>query len=366
MGATHHHGQVALAASLVLLLWGLLAAPPAEAAPLAPAPPTCQVNLAQDVVVSHPTSSVSDSLTFAGTVDVNLGSLSGFRNLAIEASSTVAHWPASVAPATENVSTVEQVPFNATLVVPAMEETTTRGTLTITASYLAVPGLPSTAVTCSDSLTVSVAQYFGVTADTGNPRLPVKTGPEGVVASIILHNLGNGRDTFTIDVEDRLGWDGVGIHAKGPTRVTLEADQETNATFPINASTAVKEDVYELLVTVRSDGQPQTVFTTVSLTLVVQNTDILSSLPPPSTLLILAAVAAGAVGGLLVRRRVKRNRKARLAREQLKKVLKQKRQAEGPAEGELEFNEAAATAEAVAPPTPDARVRVRVKAPPKP
>src|SRR3990170_949346 len=157
MGARHHQTRWAAATSLLFILASGAAVFPAGAAPLAPAPPSCQVNLALDQVVAHPTSSVSDSMTFAGTVDVNLGSLSGSRNLALEASATVADWPASVSPATENVSTVEQVPFNATLVVPAMEDAATRGTLTVTASFLAVPGLPGTAVTCSDSLSVTAA-----------------------------------------------------------------------------------------------------------------------------------------------------------------------------------------------------------------
>ncbi len=366
MGARHHDACLGLATALLFLFTGLFAALPTEAAPLAPSPPTCQVTLAIHQYLAHPTSTVSDSVTFGGTVDVNLGSLSGSRSLSIAASSTVATWPASVAPATANVSTVEQVPFNATLVVPAMEGATTRGSLAVTASYLAVPGLPGTAVTCSDSVTISVAQYYGLTADTANPRLTLKTGPEGVVASIILHNLGNGKDTFSIDVEDRVGWDAVGIHAKGPTRVTLEANAETNATFPINATTDVKADVYELLATVRSEGQPQTVFTTVSLTLVVENTDILASLPDPSTLLILVAVAAGAVGAVMLRRRAKRRRAARQAREKLKQIVKQRREAEDSAEAPGVGEEELPPIEARPTPVAAERVRVRVKAPPRP
>ncbi|HKZ60247.1 MAG TPA: choice-of-anchor T family protein [Candidatus Thermoplasmatota archaeon] len=366
MGARHHQTRWAAATSLLFILASGAAVFPAGAAPLAPAPPSCQVNLALDQVVAHPTSSVSDSMTFAGTVDVNLGSLSGSRNLALEASATVADWPASVSPATENVSTVEQVPFNATLVVPAMEDAATRGTLTVTASFLAVPGLPGTAVTCSDSLSVTVAQYYGVSADIADARMNLTTGPQGIAVSVILDNLGNGRDSFTIDVEDKVGLDIQGIHLRLPITVPVDPGAQTSATFTVNATSDAKEDVYELTVNVRSQGQPQTAFTTVRLTLVVRSGDILAALPEPSTMLILGAVGAGALGALVLRRRLKRNRAARGAREQLKKVLKQKREAEAAA-GAPELPQADAGApEPPASPSADSRVRVRVKAPPRP
>ena len=258
------------------------------------------------------------------------------------------------------------MPFNATLVVPAMEDAATRGTLTVTASFLAVPGLPGTAVTCSDSLSVTVAQYYGVSADIADARMNLTTGPQGIAVSVILDNLGNGRDSFTIDVEDKVGLDIQGIHLRLPITVPVDPGAQTSATFTVNATSDAKEDVYELTVNVRSQGQPQTAFTTVRLTLVVRSGDILAALPEPSTMLILGAVGAGALGALVLRRRLKRNRAARGAREQLKKVLKQKREAEAAA-GAPELPQADAGApEPPASPSADSRVRVRVKAPPRP
>src|SRR3990172_4140450 len=107
MGARHHQTRWAAATSLLFILASGAAVFPAGAAPLAPAPPSCQVNLALDQVVAHPTSSVSDSMTFAGTVDVNLGSLSGSRNLALEASAALPGWAAPHSPAPDTLSTLK-------------------------------------------------------------------------------------------------------------------------------------------------------------------------------------------------------------------------------------------------------------------
>lgn len=356
---------LALAALLALTLL------PAAPAGALPSQPSCEVVLDLREQTAHPSATTADTLVFSGSINATLGSVSGSRNMAILTDVAPSAWAAAVAPQTENISGTERVFFNATVAVPAASDASTRGTLTVSASFQVFPGVPSSTVACADSASITVAQYYKVDGDTSTPRITVTAGPTGTVATFIVRNLGNGRDTFTAELEDPLLMEDIGIHTNLPLRVTLEPNAETNLTIIVNASGAAKEDTYDMQVGVKSDTKPQDAFDLVTFAVQVKSGTIIPPLPDFTTLLLMGAVAATLIGAYAFARGSKRKRAAREARLNLRRLRDQrfgglKEGVESAALPEAAQDAGTAGEAPLAPEAPRPKVRVRVKAPPRP
>jgi hypothetical protein len=286
-------------------------------------------------------------------VDVSLGSLSGSRILSIVTDITPDTWAAAVAPASENVTGTQKVFINATVGVPAASLASTRGSLVVRASFQAVPGAPSTEVNCSDQASIAVAQYYGVDADALTPRLELVAGRDGVRATVLVHNSGNGADTFVVELENKPDVDPLGILTDLPKQILVQPETETNLSFEINATSLAQANTYELFVLVRSLAQSQTARDVVKVDAVVTRADIIPATDPSSLVLLVVVVVAvvGAAWGLRVRGRRKA---ARAARRQLARIVRAKKM-------EVEQPPPPPDPGADEPPT-----RVRVKTPPKP
>lgn len=348
-----------------------LAGAPASALPT---PPSCVVQVDTPVQTAHITSTLGEVLEFTGAVNVTTGTANP-RTLNILATITPDVWGAQVSPTTENVSDGETVHFNASVAVPPAALSSTRASLTISANFLAVPGVPGSKIECSDTASIVVAQYFRVDIDTTQPRISVTVGPNGKEASIIVHNLGNGRDSFTLDLEDRQYLDDVSLHTNLPRRITLEADAETNITFAVNATGNAKPGTYDLAVVMTSEAAPQTARDNLVLSVIVEKTFVDNLVPDFTSALIGAGVIAAVVGVIAVRRHSKRKKAAAQAERTLKQVIRQRKEfeaAEGQPQAE-DYGSLEASEEPLADPAQPAatdaaleprRVRVKVKAPP--
>ncbi len=359
-----------LAAALAVFSTAALAAPPI------PTPPSCTVTLDSVLQTAKPTSTLGTVLDFSGSINVTTGTTNP-RSLAIVAEITPDRWAANVAPTSENITDGEQVRFNSTVAVPPAELASTRGTLTVRASFLAVPGIAGSLVECAGQSTIAVAQYYAVDIDTSHPRVDANSGAAGVEATVIVHNLGNGRDTFTLDLEDRLFVQDVHLFTNLPQRITLDAGAESNLSFTINATSEAKPDPYDLAVVLRSDAQPQTAVDNLVFTVVVKETIIQSLIPDVTGLIILSAIAGSGLSALVLRRRAKRRREAREARRKLQKVLRLRREGEEGGYGEevpgglAQGNFPEAVSEPASDPSPapsgasPERMRVKVKGPPR-
>ncbi len=367
--------------SLAVLALGVAAAALAGApASALPTPPSCTVQLDTATQTSHITSTLGEILEFTGAVNVTTGTTSP-RTLNIIATVTPSEWGAQVSPTTENISDGETVRFNASVAVPPAALSNTRASLTISANFLAVPGVPGSKIECGDTATISVAQYYRVDIDTTKPRISLNVGPTGVEASVIVHNLGNGRDTFTLSLEDPLYLNDVSLHTNLPRRITLEADAETTMTFAINATGDAKPGTYDVAVVMASDVQPQTATDNLVLSVTVEKTFVDQLVPDFTTSLIGLGVLGALVGVVMLRRRSKRKKAGAEAERLLKQVIRQRREMEA-GDGQQPGGDEAVGAEGhgderddeppfKAPPAEPAeargaakRVRVKVKAPP--
>jgi hypothetical protein len=372
---------VSLSVLAAIAVTSLLFAPAALGLPT---PPSCAVTMDSIAQTAHVSNTVADTLDFSGAINVTTGS-SNPRSLDIVAEMSNG-WASTISPSNENISDGETVRFNASVAVPVAAPASTRATLTISGSFLAVPGFPSSLVTCAGSAQINVAQYFAVIADSQQLRVNVSAGPTGQVASVIVQNLGNGKDTFSLDISesDKLLVQDEGLYSNLPLRVTVEAGATTNVPFSINATDSAQPGNWPFNVTVRSVLSPQTASASLGFIVVVKPSILASLIPNSSSLIIIVVVVAGLIGTLYARRVLKRRRAAQEARRQLQKVLRQRREGglganegyeegfdssgdagagEGPSDGAGAPPAEAAPAEA---PQPAARVRVKVKAPPNP
>jgi len=320
--------------AVALLAAAFVGATPAAAQALAPEPPSCTVTLEATSAVARPTSTAADSLTFRGNVHVTLGSLGGSRTLHINATPFPEHWAASVDPATREVSGVTDVNFTATLAVPPAELTATSGRLVITAHFQWFQGSEDPKEECSNQATIQVAQYYGLNADTDTPRIQVKTGPVGSTAAVIVQNLGNGRDTFRVELENRAELEVLGIITSLPLQATLNADQESNITFTVNASSAAEEGTYDLFIMVTSTTDPALRRDT-QVTVEVTKT-IVDKIFDPTVIVVLSAVGAAGLGTLAAIRSRRRRRRAREARRLLARIRRQQREGQAGAAGDGE------------------------------
>ena len=363
------HRRACLPAAMALAALLLLALPSGAL----PTPPACTVTLDSNMKTADITAALGQTLAFSGAVNVTTGTTNP-RSLNIVAEISPTEWATQVTPTSEEVADGETVRFDSTVAVPPAALSAMRGTLTIRASFLAVPGVPASLVECVQTATILVAQYYRVDIDASEPRLSVYSGPNGIEASLIVHNLGNGRDTFTLELEDPLFLDQVKLHTNLPRRITLDPDEETNMTFAVNASFDAVPGNYDLAVVLTSDAQPATARDTFQFTVIVQETIIDQIIPDLTGLLMLLGALAALVGIVTVRRRVKRNRKAREARRQLQQVLRQRREAGAAEVGAVEEgsgtdqpppDQALLGAPGEGAAEPAEKVRVRVKAPPR-
>lgn len=310
-----------IALAFVLAL-PLFFCPPAAA--LGPQIPGCSIEIDQGSLEAKPTSTTSDTVKFSGTVHVSFAPFSNLtRNVAIEGTVSPSTWGVSVDPASKEVTGGQaDIPFNASVGVPAAELVTTAGRLTLRAWFPSGPGLQP--AECFAQGNIRVAQYYGVNSDAITPVIDVETGPTGAVATVLVENLGNGRDSFRVELENRADLEVLGLLTTLPTTTTLDANQSTHITFSVNASSDVEERSYPLFImvtgvndaTVRSDTE-----ITVKVT---QN--IITKVFDPVVFIVLAVVAAGAFGSLAFVRSRRRKRRARLAKRQLDRIRRQRRE----------------------------------------
>jgi hypothetical protein len=300
---------------------------PAAALPTAPTPPTCTVNMNTSSAIAKPTSTSSATVVFQGSIDVNLGFISGSRTVQILAEVFPDHWAASIDPATREVTGVANIPFNVSVGVPAAELSTTSGRVVVTATYQYVTGVDDPSVLCSNQGNIQVGQYYAVNTDALDPRIKVRTGPTGETAQVLVHNLGNGRDTFRVELENRAELEAVGIITSLPASATLTADQQTNITFSINASSGVEEKAFELYILVTSQTDP-TVQRSTQMTIDVE-TNIIDKVFDPTVFIVLAVVVAGALGTTAAVRRRRRRTRARKAKRQLDRIRRASRDSTG-------------------------------------
>jgi hypothetical protein len=374
-------GAAGAAVLLIVTLAPLFFAPAASALPT---PPNCVVTVDSIAKTAHVSNTLGDTLDFSGAINVTTGSSSP-RSLNIVANMSN-DWASTINPSNANISDGAMVRFNASVAVPVGAAASARATFTIGGGFEAVPGFKGSLVTCAGTAQINVAQYYAVLADSQQLRVNVSAGPTGQVASVIAQNLGNGKDTFSLDISeaDKLLLQDEGLYSNLPLRVTVEAGAQTNITFSINATDSAQPGNWPFNVTLRSVLSPQTASASLSFIVVVKPSILGSLIPSSSSLILILLAVAGLVGTLFARRVLKRRRAAAEARRQLQKVLRQRR--EGGLGGEEAYDggfensgdagapedsgpgsgappqEAAPTEE----PRPPVRVRVKVKAPRNP
>ncbi len=326
MRDTSHRRRVLCA----IVVFAVLAGPLATAVPAAaaPEPPHCTVALDRMSAIAEPSSTSGDIVTFTGSVQVSLGFLTGSRTVQIVAVASPDTWAAAVEPASQQVTGAATINFNATLAVPAQELTTTPGRITITASFHWVPGTEDPTEECSNQANIQVAQYFAVNADALTPRVKVTAGPRGEPVSVLVHNLGNGRDIFRVELENRADLEVRGIVTTLPQTATLSADQKTNLTFSVNVSTSVEPGEYELYIMVTSQTDP-TIRRDTQITIEAE-LSIIDELFDPTVIVVLGGVGAAGIGGLLAVRSRRTRKRARLAKRQLDRIRRQQRKAAAP------------------------------------
>jgi hypothetical protein len=275
--------------------------------------------------IAEPSSTSGDIVTFTGSVQVSLGFLSGSRTVQIIAVASPDNWAAAVEPASQQVTGTATINFNATVAVPPQELTATAGRVTITASFHWLPGTEDPTEECSKQANIQVAQYFAVNADALTPRVQVTAGPRGEPVSVLVHNLGNGRDIFRVELENRADLEVRGIVTTLPQTTTLSADQQTNLTFSVNISTSVEAGEYELYIMVTSQTDP-TIRRDTQIT-VEAELSIIDELFDPMVIVVMGGVAAAGIGGLVAVRSRRTRKRARLAKRQLDRIRRQQREA---------------------------------------
>lgn len=317
--------SAAIVALLVLMAPPLLACAPAAAGPQVP---NCTIELSVLNLEAHPTSTTSDTVVFGGTVHVTFSPFNNVtRTVAIEGTVQPSEWGVSVDPASKEVTGQGDIPFNASVGVPAAELSSTSGRLSLRAWFSSITGGPT--VECGTQANIRVAQYYGVNSDAISPRIDVETGPTGTVATVLVENLGNGRDSFRVELENKADLDVLGLLTTLPVTTTLDPGQATNITFNVNASSAVEERSYPLYITVTSTSDA-TVRHDTEITVKVTKS-IITQIFDPSVFIVLAVVGGAAIGLLVLVRSRRRKRKARLAKRQLDRIRRQRRDEEAAA-----------------------------------
>ncbi|UCH88321.1 MAG: hypothetical protein JSV49_08635 [Thermoplasmata archaeon] len=195
------------------------------------------------------------TVVFPGTIEVRLPAGSSVQNVLVELTgSTGMNWPTSMNPTEVWVipGTVET--FTATIAVPPETSYYVQDTVTVSGTATPDPGATTYNVEPITG-TIRIEQFYKFSLSSDKPS------EEACVDSIvylqlIIHNQGNGRDTFSISLQNQQELDDKDINVILGT-TTIEVDEKSRRTVSISATPLNPKSIgtHEVIFEVKSDQQ---------------------------------------------------------------------------------------------------------------
>ncbi len=198
----------------------------ALALPSAPAPPTVVGRVEISPIAPVEVNKDNEStVTTNGTVNVTIPG--GFTvetriNLTVEVNNT--DWFAVISPTTMSLTGSGQFPFVVNVTVPGRVASDAGAEVYVVANITVVGAPPAVSRVYTASTPVPVVQYFGLALMAVTPSSPENfTAQAGnqTAFSIRLQNLGNGRDSFELTVDNLAELQGQGIGVSLPSPVSV-------------------------------------------------------------------------------------------------------------------------------------------------
>ncbi len=209
-----------------MLVLALVSPGPAAASPSAPPAPTVVGRL--EIAPIAPVDVNKDALSLVttnGTVNVTIPG--GFTvetriNLTVQVNDT--DWSATISPTTMSLTGSGQFPFAVNVSVPGRVATDAPAEVFVAANISVVGFPPAVSRVYTASTPVPIVQYFGLALMAVTPSSPENFTAEAgnqTAFSIRLQNLGNGRDSFELSVDNLAQLQGQGIGVSLPSPVSV-------------------------------------------------------------------------------------------------------------------------------------------------
>lgn len=245
----------------LLLALGLLAAIPfaASGLPSAPLPPTVIGRLEISPIAPVGVNKDNETLvTTNGTMNVTIpGALTVETrvNLTVQVNNT--DWFATISPTTISLTGSGQFPFTVNVSVPGRVATDGGAEVFVAANISIVGFPPAVSRVYMESTPVPIIQYFGVALMAITPSSPENfTAQAGnqTAFSIRLQNLGNGRDSFELTMDNLAQLQGQGIGVSLPTPVSVAKGGVVQVNGNVSLPATVTSGNFSLTVLALSTG----------------------------------------------------------------------------------------------------------------
>jgi len=213
------------------------------ALPAAPAPPTVVGRVELDPLAPVEVNKDTDSLVATnGTVNVTIpGGFTVETRINLTAQVNNTDWFTTVEPSTATLTGSGEFPFKVNVTVPGRVASDAGAELFVAANItvIGVPPLVSRIYTASTP--VPVVQYFALSIQGVTPSSPENFTAEAgnqTAFSIRLQNLGNGRDSFELTVDNlaELQGQGIGVSLPSPVSVAKGGVVQINGNVSLPAS----------------------------------------------------------------------------------------------------------------------------------
>jgi hypothetical protein len=240
--------------AVVLLLGATAAVPVAGAAPSPPVVPQVRVTVnpvaAVDVDKDNETAVVAN-----GTVNVTLPSWATVgTHIYLNVTINNSYWPATISPMTSSLNGSGDVPFTVSVSVPGRSAVDANAVISVQANVSVPPGFGKL---FWGETALPVLQYFGLDitprTSTSNENFTAQAGKDTPFA-FRLQNLGNGRDSFELHLDNLAELQSRGISVYLPSPVSVAAKVTANVNGNVSVPTSVTEGNFTLSIVALSTG----------------------------------------------------------------------------------------------------------------
>lgn len=223
----------------------------------------------------------SGEVSFHGTVSADIPAGGAIQDVIVHLrAATDQGWPTTITPATLALQPgTEEAPFVATVKVPIETSYGTNGVIIIDGTAETFPG-SSTSEIQPITGSILINQYFRFQLDCDRPTLKATSGSD-VIFELIIRNEGNGRDRFSLEVNnlDELTRDDFEIELSRSTiEIPEKGEQIVEVTIKVpEGSKGVGKNNIEMKVSSEMEPLGERMYQRYTLTLEVSEDNILLS-----------------------------------------------------------------------------------------